>query len=245
MGEIHREPHLSYVTEINPRFSDPPFPGSAGHAENVPLNEIFASCIPQLRKTAERLTRNREDSEDVLQDALLSGFQNIHQFQRRAKFSTWMHIILCNSVRSMWRRQRCRPMSSSLDLEAEEEHLNFADDNTGGGPDPEKEYRRRESSRIVSELLEELPPKYREVFWLCKIEELKVTEAAEKLGVPVGTVKARVYRARRMIEKSVNNRNVSQQARLRSTRRLQFPSLRSNLPYRANAHGTNRNRICR
>jgi DNA-directed RNA polymerase specialized sigma24 family protein len=136
-------------------------------------------------------------------------------------------------------------MSSSLDLEAEEEHLNFADDNTGGGPDPEKEYRRRESSRIVSELLEELPPKYREVFLLCKIEELKVTEAAEKLGVPVGTVKARVYRARRMIEKSVNNRNVSQQARLRATRRLQFPSLRSNLPYRANAHGTNRNRICR
>lgn len=228
----------------DPRFSEPPLPGSAGHVESIALNELFASCMPKLRKTAERLTRNREDSEDVLQDALLSGFQNIHQFQCRAKFSTWMHIILCNSVRSMWRRQRCRLMSFSLDLEAEEEHLNFADDNTGGGLDPEEEYRRRESSRIVAELLEELPPKYREVVWLCKIEELKVTEAAGKLGVPVGTVKARVYRARRMIEKSVNNRSVSQQARLCATRRLQFRSPHFNSSCGANAHGTNRNQTC-
>jgi len=129
-------------------------------------------------------------------------------------------------------------MSFSLDREGEEERLNFADDNAGGGLDPEKEYRRRESSRIVAELLEELPPKYREAVWLCKIEELKVTEAAEKLGVPVGTVKARVYRARRMIEKHVNDRSVCRQARLSAAR------LYSDSPCRANARGTNRNQIC-
>jgi len=197
--------------------------------------------MPRLRRTAERLTRNREDSEDVLQDALLSGFQNIHQFQRRAKFSSWMHIILCNSVRTMWRKKRCRPICFSLDLEAwREEHLHLVDDNAGSNVDPEKEYRRRESSRIVSQLLKELPPKYREVVWLCKIEELKVTDAAEKLGVPVGTVKARMYRARRMIEKYLNDKKVAQEARLCAARRLRFAHLRSNLPFRANAPGTNR-----
>jgi RNA polymerase sigma-70 factor (ECF subfamily) len=148
---------------------------------------------------------NREDSEDVLQEALLSGFRNIGQFQCRSKFSTWMHAILRNSARTMWREQRCRPIGFSVDLESfEDDHLHFADGFVGSSLDPEEEYFRGENSRIVAELLAELPPKYREVVWLCKIEEWKLTDVAEKLGVQVGTVKARMHRARRMIEKHVN-----------------------------------------
>jgi RNA polymerase sigma-70 factor (ECF subfamily) len=233
---------VGYLSEINSRFGENSIFGSyPGNAERIEMNELFAACMPRLKRTAERLTRNREDSEDVLQDALLSGFQNIHQFQRRAKFSSWMHIILCNSVRTMWRKKRCRPIGFSLDPEGRgEEHLHLVDDNEGSNLDPEKEYRRGESSRIVAQLLKDLPPKYREVVWLCKIEELKVTDAAEKLGVPVGTVKARMHRARRMIEKYLNDKKVAQEARLCASRRLQFAHLHSNLSSRANSPGTNR-----
>jgi RNA polymerase sigma factor (sigma-70 family) len=198
---------LNYAPGVDTRFSEKSILSHPVAAGRDAINELFTSCLPRLRKTAQRLTRSREDSEDVLQDALLSGFQNFHQFQCRAKFSTWMHVILCNSVRTMWRRQRCRPVGLSLDLEArEDEPLHFADDFAAGRLDPEVEYQRGESSRIIAELLEELPPKYREVVWLCKIQELKITDAAEILGVPAGTIKARLHRARRMIEKYVNDR---------------------------------------
>jgi RNA polymerase sigma-70 factor (ECF subfamily) len=198
---------LNYAPGVDTRFSEQSILSHSGDAERDAINELFTSCLPRLRKTAQRLTRSREDSEDVLQDALLSGFQNFNQFQRRSKFSTWMHIILCNSVRTVWRRQRCRPVAFSLDLEVwEDESLHFAGDFAANRLDPEVEYQRGETSRIIAELLEELPPKYREVVWLCKIQELKVTDAAEILGVPAGTIKARMHRARRMMEKYVNNR---------------------------------------
>lgn len=198
---------MNYAPEVNTRFSEQSILSHPVDASRDAMNELFTSCLPRLRKAAQRLTRSREDSEDVLQDALLSGFQNFHQFQRRAKFSTWMHVILCNSVRTMWRRQRCRPVGLSFDLRTcEEEPLHFADDFAANHLDPEVEYQRGESSRIIAELLEELPPKYREVVWLCKIQELKITHAAEILGVPAGTIKARIHRARRMIEKYVNDR---------------------------------------
>jgi len=198
---------LNYAPRVDTSYSEQSILSHSGDAERDAINGLFTSCLPRLRKAAQRLTRTREDSEDVLQDALLSGFQNFNQFQRRAKFSTWMHVILCNSVRTAWRRQQCRPVAFSLDLEMwEDEPLHFADDFAVNHLDPEVEYQRGETSRIIAELLEKLPPKYREVIWLCKIQELKVTDAAEILGVPAGTIKARMHRARRMMEKYVNDR---------------------------------------
>jgi len=97
--------------------------------ENVPLNEIFASCIPQLRKTAERLTRNREDSEDVLQDALLFRLREYSSISvPRQVFHLDAHNTLQFRAVNVEKGAVPGPMSSSLDLEAEEEHLNFADD---------------------------------------------------------------------------------------------------------------------
>ncbi len=196
-------------------------PNAAVRSHSNVTNELFTSCMPGLRRTAERLLRNKEDSEDVLQDALLSGFQKIHQFERRAQFSTWMQTILRNKARTMWRRRRCRPISSSPRLEeCEEARIDSAEEIADAGLNPEEEYSQKESSRIVADVLAHLPPKYREVVWLCKIQELNVTDTAENLGIQVGTVKARMHRARRMITRYMNDRMVSQAARLRSARRL-------------------------
>jgi RNA polymerase sigma-70 factor, ECF subfamily len=201
------ETNLKETLELHKSALSRPIPGASETPRNPEIDELFASCMPTLRKTAERLLRNREDSEDVLQDALLLGFRNIHQFQCRAKFSTWMHTILRNSARSMWRKQQCRPIHSTLDFETgEEEQSRSFDDIASNGLNPEEEYLRGESLHVVAELLEEIPSKYRDVVWLCKINELKVTEAAEKLGVQVGTIKVRMHRARRMIANSLDGR---------------------------------------
>ena len=222
------EARLKEALKLNERFQHKPTPSSAPDSHNKAIDELFASCMPRLRKTADRLLRNREDSEDVLQDALLSGLQKIHQFERRAKFSTWMHTILRNSARNMWRRRRCRPIDSSFRLEDhEEDDLQSRDEIADGRLNPEEKYRQQESVRIVADLLAMLTPKYRDVVWLCKIQELNVTDTAERLGIRIGTVKARMHRARRMFAKYLNDREASQAARLSSARRLAILS-----PYR-------------
>jgi predicted DNA-binding protein (UPF0251 family) len=127
-----------------------------------------------------------------------------------------MHTILRNSARSMWRKQRCRPIGFSVDLQSyEDEHPNFADDFIERSLDPEEECLRREVSRLVEELLADLPPKYREVVRLCKIEELKISDAADHLGVPAGTIKARMHRARRMIQENMNEKKSENPPRIR------------------------------
>jgi RNA polymerase sigma-70 factor, ECF subfamily len=207
---------LSHASEIQPSFSAASLCSISGLSAGSTVNDLFVACMPRLRKMAERLLRNREDSEDALQDALLSGFQNIHQFECRARFSTWMHTILRNSARSMWRKQRCRPIGFSVDLQSyEDEHPNFAGDFIERSLDPEEECLRRETTRLVEELLADLPPKYREVVRLCKIEELKITDAADHLGVPAGTIKARMHRARRMIQKHMNEKKGENPQRIR------------------------------
>jgi RNA polymerase sigma factor (sigma-70 family) len=137
----------------------------------------------------------------VLQDALLSACKNIRQFQSRAKFSTWMHAILCNSVRTMWRRRRVRPITSPFPSDITDQNIILAEDIPDHGLSPEEEFGRSEAAGTVAELLARLPPIYRDVVLLCKIKELNVADAAHRLGIREGTVKARIHRARAMIQK--------------------------------------------
>jgi RNA polymerase sigma-70 factor (ECF subfamily) len=232
------EAGLNNSMAFDGRFRDQGMLSASANARAAAVDKMFASCMPGLRRTAERLLRNREDSEDVLQDALLSGFQKFHQFERRSKFSTWMHTILRNSARNMWRRRRCQPINSSFRFEeSEEEELHSEDEVADGALNPEEKYRQKESSRIVAELLANLPPKYREVVWLCKIQELNVTDAAQRIGIQIGTVKARMHRARRMMAKCLNDRNVSRSDRLCAVRRLGIPKPDTNSLSRRNALG--------
>lgn len=215
------EAGLKESIEFDERLRDKPNRSTAKNSHSIAIDELFASCMPGLRRTAERMLRNRGDSEDVLQDALLSGFQKIHQFERRAKFSTWMHTILRNSARNMWRRRRSRPIDWSLKLDDREEGgLQSQDEIADVGLNPEEEYRQKESSRIVAQLLEMLPSKYREVVWLFKIQEVNINEVADRLGIRIGTVKARMHRARFKMAKCLNDREISHADRLSAARKL-------------------------
>jgi RNA polymerase sigma factor (sigma-70 family) len=202
---------LSRTREVG--FSQRPhkIPPEVSHVDRSDLNQLFASCIPRLRKKAARLLPIHEDREDALQDALLHGYRKLDQFTGRSQFSTWMYSILVNSALSLLRRQRARPKTSSLDGHGEREdeprsELIIADPRSN----PEEEFRREETFRLASKLLEALPPAYQPVFWLCDIKELGMKETAERLGRPIGTVKAQLHRAHRLIRKQARLRFPSQ-----------------------------------
>ncbi len=83
------------------------------------LDALFAACMPKLARTARRLPRNTADSGDLVQDSLLSAFKNLHQFEGRSEFSTWLHSIVRNKATMHLRKASAHPWRS-IDEEASE-----------------------------------------------------------------------------------------------------------------------------
>ncbi len=163
-------------------------------------DRLFASWMPRLYRAAFRMLRNAEDSEDAMQDTLLSAFQHLDQFDGRAQLTTWMYAILLNTARAKLRKRSRSPEMCPLETEcsSDQEHT-FAVELVDSRPDPEQECERGEKARLLAESYEKLPALYRSAIWLCDVQELGEKEAARRLGLPLGTLKCRLHRARRLL----------------------------------------------
>jgi len=181
--------------------------------DHADLNQLFASCMPQLKRTAVRLLPTREDGEDALQDALLLGYRKLDQFKGESQFSTWMHTILVNAARSLLRRRRSQPRTSSIDWNEEGDEAFREPAIADSRSNPEQEYRQREASRIASEYVKKLPSTYQPVVWLCDIRALEMKDVAERLHRPLGTIKSQLHRAHRLIRAEMRHERASRNGR--------------------------------
>ena len=149
----------------------------------------------QIFRIAQHITQNREDAEDVMQDAFLKAYEKLEQFQGNAKFYTWLVRIAVNeSLMRLRKRRTGRTVSMDEDIETEEGHVprDFAD----WAPDPEQNYDNTELSEILRKTIQGLPRGFRVVFALRDIEGLSTEETAEALNLSVPAVKSRLLRAR-------------------------------------------------
>lgn len=149
---------------------------------------------------------NAADAEDAVQDALLSAWTHVDQFKGQAKISTWLTTIVINSARMKLRR-RLSQVQIALDETDGEQHVSVADMVSDTRPDPEQLYRKREMAETLTYATSRLSPTLRRTFQLRNLEGLSIRETAHLLGVPEGTVKARLARARvrlkEVIKKSI------------------------------------------
>lgn len=169
------------------------------------LNELFGECMPRLFRVADCVLHNHHDSEDALQDGLLSALRHIKQFRGHSQFPTWLHSIIRNSALGSLRRQRAHPMVS-IDDQACEDDFATPDAPVDPGPDPERWSAQAELSFKFARTLEGLPENYREIIRLCDFEGFSGREAARQLGLTVSALKAQHHRARRAIRKSISAR---------------------------------------
>jgi RNA polymerase sigma-70 factor (ECF subfamily) len=160
------------------------------------INKLFAPCIPRLQRVAARFFYNEQDSEDALQDGLLSAFRHLDQFQGEAQFNTWVHSIVVNAAKSKLRKQLSRPFIVSLDEPLFDSHGACVGDKVAD-PRPrfDEQYERMEDYRILAEVIRGLPPTWREVIRLRDIEGLRMKDIAARLGVSVSAAKTRHFRA--------------------------------------------------
>lgn len=177
------------------------------------INQLFAPCIPRLQKVAARFFYNKHDSEDALQDGLLSAFHHMDQFQGNAQFITWVHAIVVNAAKSKLRKQLSRPFISSLDEPLFDGNGACVGDKVADPcPRFDEQYERMEDYRILADVIRGLPPMWREVVQLHDIEGLRMKDIAAKLGVSVSAAKTRHFRATRRIVTIVKKKVSSRRA---------------------------------
>jgi RNA polymerase sigma-70 factor, ECF subfamily len=154
-------------------------------------------------RLTQRILRNREDAEDAVQTALLDALRHLDTFQGRSRFSSWLTRIALNAAFMRLRSAR-RRTETSLD-EIVERTTTTRFEVVEPRANPEQECSVKETRDLLAKALDRLGPIYREVLQMFHAQELSAKEAAGILGVPVGTVKARLHRARSRLTRNVQS----------------------------------------
>jgi RNA polymerase sigma-70 factor, ECF subfamily len=159
------------------------------------FEELVKRYDRKLLRIAHHLMHNREDAEDVVQEAFLKAFLHLDQFREDSKFSTWLIRITLNQSLMKLRKQR-PTRETSIDQDFQSDEDSFPIDVADWAPNPEELYRASELKGILRKTLQELGEGLRVVFVLRDIEGLSTAQTAEALGLSLTAVKARSFRAR-------------------------------------------------
>jgi RNA polymerase sigma-70 factor (ECF subfamily) len=172
---------------------------AAKQGESRAFEELVERHQRQIYFAALRMTRNKEDAEDVVQRSLQKAFVHLNSFVGRSSFSTWLTRVAINEALMLIRKKKCGVREVVIDdLNRDDEaatSLDFPDPTPG----PEARYFQREWLQMLSSAIGELPPLMREVIQLRELEERSMEETAQILGISVNAAKGRVFHARRKL----------------------------------------------
>ncbi len=148
---------------------------------------------------AVRLLGDREEAEELVQDAFVKAYNNLEQFRGEAKFGTWFYRILYNLC--MTRVTRRRPKAENLDVHDEKVTDSLALTSEDGTMLERMEV--DELREMIASSIEHLPEKYKTPVTLFYVQEMSYEHIAEVLNQPVGTVKTNLFRGRNLLKESV------------------------------------------
>ena len=151
---------------------------------------------------AMRMLRNREEAEEAVQDAFVRAFNALGQFEKRSTFSTWLYRILFNVCSTILSKRGEPVQSISSDKNKEE----WEDEIPDFSEIPDLIVEGEEFRQQVVDALNELPPLYSGITTMFYLDDLSYEEIVTITGSPLGTVKARLFRARAMLRDGILRR---------------------------------------
>jgi RNA polymerase sigma-70 factor (ECF subfamily) len=165
---------------------------------------LLAAVVDAAYGYAFRLSNNRSDAEDLVQEAALLAYRGFGSFEPGSNFKAWFFKILTNCYRSKYRKDRRRP---TVDLDDTPDLYLYARSGEVGfpteGPDPAATLLDQLGTEQVVAALEQLPDEYRIVSTLYFMQDFSYEEIARALGCPVGTVRSRLHRGRKILQKAL------------------------------------------
>lgn len=160
---------------------------------------------PQLLSTAMRMTRNRSDAEDLVQETMLKAYRSFGSYEDGTNLRAWLFRILTNTFINTYNAKKVRPQENDLaELESLYlyRHVGQMSDKLKG-QSAEDEVFDLFTDDEVKNALEELPEAYLLPVLLADIQEFSYQEIADMLNVPIGTVMSRLHRGRKALQKSL------------------------------------------
>jgi len=227
--------HPIGMSNLPLQFEGSPKEFNPGHSADRPFHKTCCAEIDYLRNTSEealvieakggdqqafmelcnrydrplknrifRIVRSQQDSEDVYQETLLQAYKHLDSFRGRCSFHTWITRIAINTALMLLRRHRTRS-EISLEIVGEGEEIIDRWEIRDPSENPEQLYRKKQMSQMLSNAVTKLPAVYRAIVEQVHRNELKVCEAARTLGLKEAAVKSRLFRARALLRRQLQN----------------------------------------
>ncbi len=166
---------------------------------------LISVHLDSLYRTALRMTKNTADAEDLVQETCLKAFRYFDRFEEGSNIRAWLFKILTNLFINRYRKEAKEP--TVVEYDETQDYLLYSkmQNGIGGGEQtgPEKELFDRVLGSEVDKAINDLPEDFRIVVVMAFIEGLAYEEIAEALGVPMGTVKSRLHRGRKLLQKAL------------------------------------------
>lgn len=172
-------------------------------ADQARFAEQAMDLMPSLYAAAMRMTRNRADAEDLVQETYLRAYRGFGGFQEGTNLKAWLYRILTNTYINTYRAKKRRPDETELE-DVEDLYLYRrigALEAATAGRSAEEELLDRISDAEVKEAIEDLPENFRLAVLLADVEGFSYKEIAEILDIPIGTVMSRLHRGRKALQK--------------------------------------------
>ena len=150
------------------------------------------------------MVKNIHEAEDLTQEAFIKAFNSLRSFNEDYAFSTWLYKIATNNCIDFFRKRKLQ--TYSLDKPVKYKDSELKHELPDPELNPEKNIIARERSDIIQDAIKTLPEKYYTAIILRHRREKSYEEIAEILNLPLGTVKARIFRAREMLNKALKDR---------------------------------------
>jgi RNA polymerase sigma-70 factor, ECF subfamily len=180
-------------------------PGAASAREaldRVRFEEEALSHADQLYRVALRLSGSQQTAEELVQEAYLRAFRGWRGYRPGTNLAAWLATILRNAFLDEVRKQSRRPGQESIDDTSEYYLYNHLAETAA---EPQEAVLNRLSGGAIVDSLSEIPPNFREVLVLVDIGDFSYQDAADILGVPIGTVMSRLHRGRRALKQALAN----------------------------------------
>jgi len=183
--------NMTHVSELVTR---------AREGDRLAFDRLVELYAPAVYNLALRITRNREEAEDCVQEAFVRAYTGLRHFRGEAAFSTWLYRVTFNVAREAAKKHTRHPLTASELMEVGSEETPELDRlgtrETVAQPDPEESLLTRQKREVIMKAIDALPEHQRTVILLYDVQGLSYEEVAGVLQVRVGTVKSRLNRAR-------------------------------------------------
>ena len=150
-----------------------------------------------------KMVKNHEQVEDLVQEAFMKAFNNLHSYNTSYAFSTWLYRITTNHTIDYLRKRKLETTSIHNPYKTSDGEVEIQLPDTH---ETDRNIIKRERREIIHSAIKNLPDKYREVIVMRHLEELSYQEISEHLDLPLGTVKAHIFRAREMLYKALKDK---------------------------------------